>query len=220
MSVNLKSEPPTESFSWRLFLASLRSWWHCPALRLVLSCLGLCVLALLITFVWFYGKYSRLVDERIRRPIFNEPAQIYAAADRVAVGDTLTPATIMTELRGAGYVSVLDKVRSEVGTFSPHGVTLLISPGPASYHPQQRAAIHFTNGRVEAITDAQGQSLSSYELEPLLITGFFDAQQRSKRRLLTAEEIPSLVTNAIVSIEDRRFFEHGGINYVRLVEAC
>jgi penicillin-binding protein 1B len=71
---------------------------------------------------------------------------------------------------------------------------------------------------VEAITDAQGQSLRSYELEPLLITGFFDTQQRSKRRLLTDKEIPPLVTNAIVSIEDRRFFEHGGINYVRLVE--
>ena len=60
--------------------------------------------------------------------------------------------------------------------------------------------------------------LSSYELEPQLITGLFDAKQRSKRRLLTYAEIPPLVVNAIVSIEDRRFFQHSGINYGRLVE--
>jgi penicillin-binding protein 1B len=216
--VNLKIEPPTQSSSLRPLLAFLRSLWRRPVTRIALACLGICVLAFVIAFASFYRKYSRIVDERIRRPIFNEPAQIYAGAERVAVGETLTPTTVVAELRGAGYVPAVGNMRSDTGTFSQHGATLQVSPGPASYHPNQNATIHFSDGQVESITDARGQPLNSYELEPHLITGFFDAQQRSKRRLLTYEEIPSLVTNAIVSIEDRRFFEHRGINYVRLLE--
>lgn len=216
--MNLKIEPPTKSFSLRPLVVFLWSLWRRPVTRVALACLGLCVLAFLIAFASFYRKYSRIVDERIRRPIFNEPAQIYAGAERVEVDDRLTPAAVITELRGAGYVSTVENTRSDIGAFSQHGATLQVSPGPASYHPNQSATIHFSNGQVEAITDAKGQPLDSYELEPQLVTGFFDAQQRSKRRLLTYEEIPPLVTNAIVSIEDRRFFEHGGINYVRLLE--
>ncbi len=217
MPVNLKTEPP-QSFSLPPFIAFLHSLWRRPIVRIALACLGVCVLTFFIAFVSFYKKYSRIVDERIRRPIFNEPAQIYAGAERVAVGDTLMPAAVMAELRGVGYATAVGNVRSDTGTFSQHGATLQISPGPRSYHSNQSATIHFTNGQVESITDAKGQPLNSYELEPQLITGFFDAQQRSKRRLLSYEEIPPIVANAIVSIEDRRFFEHRGINYGRLLE--
>ena len=216
--MNIKIEPPTKSFSLRPFSVFLHSLWRRPVVRIALACFTICVLAFFIAFASFYRKYSRIVDERIRRPIFNEPAQIYAGAERVEVGDTLTPTAVIAELRGAGYASAVENTSSDTGTFSQHGATLQVSPGPASYHPNQTATIHFANGQVESITDAKGQPLNSYELEPQLVTGFFDAQQRAKRRLLTYEEIPQLVTNAIVSIEDRRFFEHRGINYGRLLE--
>ncbi|MFL6464048.1 MAG: PBP1A family penicillin-binding protein [Bryobacteraceae bacterium] len=216
--MNVKVEPPHKSLSLRSLADLLWSVWRRSLTRIVLTCLGVCALAFCIAFTSFYTKYSRIVDERIRRPIFNEPAQIYAGAERVEAGDTLTPAAVIAELRGAGYVSAAENTRSDIGVFSQHGVALQVSPGPASYHPNQSATLHFNNGQVETITDAKGQLMDSYELEPQLVTGFFDAQQRSKRRLLTYEEIPPLVTNAIVSIEDRRFFEHGGINYVRLLE--
>jgi penicillin-binding protein 1B len=215
--VNLKSEPPIQSSSLRT-LAFLQSLWRRPITRIALAVAGVCVLAFLIAFAAFYSRYSRIVDERIRRPIFNEPAQIYAGAERVDVGDTLTPAAVVAELRGAGYVSAVGNARSDVGAFSQHGATIQVSPGPASYHPNGGATIHFADGQVESITDAKGQPINFYELEPQLITGFFDAQLRAKRRLLTYEEIPPLVRNAIVSVEDRRFFEHRGINYGRLLE--
>jgi len=52
-------------------------------------------------FWFYYLKYSRVVDEPMRRPIFNEPAQIYAAGERVDVGEPVTPAAVVTELRAA-----------------------------------------------------------------------------------------------------------------------
>ena len=72
---------------------------------------------------------------------------------------------------------------------------------------------------VESIVDAKGQPLSSYELEPLLITGLSAGADRIKRRLLTYNEIPHNLVHAVVSIEDRRFFEHNGVDYYRILGA-
>ncbi len=218
MAVNLKIEPQSSASFFRTLLAFLRSLWRRPIARIALLFLAVCGLALLTAFSFYYLKYSRVVDERMRRPIFNEPAQIYAAGDRVEVGDPLTPAAIVAELRATGYLSATENAFSKAGAFSLRGATLRITPGPASYHRNHSATVHFASGRIEAITDPNGHPLSSYELEPQLVTGLFDAARRSKRRLLTYDEIPPVVTKAILSIEDRRFFEHGGINYVRLIE--
>lgn len=199
---------------WRL----LRSWLQLPAVRIALVICLACVLLVGGTFTYFYVKYAHIVDERIRRPIFNDPAQIFAAGDVIEKGDKRTAAGITAELRAAGYVQGAGANVSGVGTYSQRGATVQIRPGPASYYPGRNVTVRFEGGEVDSITGANGESLSSYELEPELVTGLFDQKQRSKRRLLKYSEIPPLVINAIVSVEDRRFFEHGGINYVRLVE--
>jgi penicillin-binding protein 1B len=219
--VNVKPEAQFQSRFpryWRRSLVRLRSWWRRPGFRIALAVLFTCFALFAGAFTFFYLKYSHIVDERIRRPIFNEPAQIYARGDRVDVGDKWSARAILSELRGAGYVSSGGPAHSSLGTFSEHGATLQINPGPASYSRGPGATIHFTDGQIDSITGSKGESLSFYELEPQLVTGLFDAKQRAKRRLLTYPEIPPLVVNAIVSIEDRRFFQHGGINYGRLVE--
>ena len=61
--------------------------------------------------------------------------------------------------------------------------------------------------------------MAAYELEPQMITSLFDAEQRSKRQLVKYDEIPPLLVNAVLAIEDRRFFQHGGVNFIRLAEA-
>src|SRR5581483_909972 len=57
------------------------------------------------------------------------------------------------------------------------------------------------------------------ELEPQLVTALFDAEQRSKRQLVTYDQIPKMMVDAVLAIEDRRFFQHGGVNFLRLAEA-
>src|SRR5208337_3631142 len=46
-----------------------------------------------------------------------------------------------------------------------------------------------------------------------------DDPNRTKRRLVTYDEIPPNLVQAVLAIEDRRFFEHNGVNYWRLIEA-
>ena len=95
--------------------------------------------------------------------------------------------------------------------------SISVHPGPESYHAQDGATIRIDSGVVQSITDDHGQPLSSYELEPLLITGLSDDANRTKRRLLTYDEIPPNLVNAVLAIEDRRFFEHSGVNYFSMI---
>ncbi|HMK21395.1 MAG TPA: PBP1A family penicillin-binding protein, partial [Terriglobales bacterium] len=66
---------------------------------------------------------------------------------------------------------------------------------------------------------SRGSELSAYELEPQLVTALFDAEQRSKRQLVKYDDIPKIMVDAVLAIEDRRFFQHGGVNFLRLAEA-
>ena len=189
---------------------------------IVLAVLGVCVLCALAgfsVFGYFYIKYRGIVDARLKEPLFENTAKIYAAPREVRPGQKLSVKLIASELREAGYTTDGASQVSPLGSYSESGGAITVKPGPQSYHAPDSATIHVDNGEVDSITDDKGQPLTSYELEPLLITGLSEDANRAKRRLLTYDEIPPNLVNAVVAIEDRRFFDHGGVDYYRLLGA-
>src|SRR5689334_18756258 len=97
-----------------------------------------------------------------------------------------------------------------------------IKPGEESYYNAEGAVVRIKDGRVDKIASLgdAGDNLTAYELEPQLVTGLFDGQQRSKRRIVKYDDIPKVMVDAVTSIEDRRFFHHSGVNYWRLMQAA
>jgi penicillin-binding protein 1B len=170
-------------------------------------------------FGYFYFRYQGIVDERLKQPMFANTAKIFAAPREVRPAQKLSVNLIANELREAGYSTEGASQPSQLGTYAQSAQSITVHPGPQSYHAQDGATIKISSGVVESITDDHGQPLSSYELEPLLITGLSDDANRTKRRLITYDEIPSNLVQAVLAIEDRRFFEHSGVNYWRLMEA-
>jgi penicillin-binding protein 1B len=188
------------------------------ALLVALLAVGVAALAGFSIFGFYYIKYQHIVDERLKQPIFASTAKIFAAPREVRPGQKLSVTLIANELREAGYSTESASPQSPLGTYAQGEQTIAVRPGPQSYHAQDGATIRIASGVVQSINDDHGQPLSSYELEPLLITGLSDAS-RIKRRLVTYDEIPPNLVQAVMAIEDRRFFEHGGVNYWRLLEA-
>jgi penicillin-binding protein 1B len=180
------------------------------------AALGLVFLAV---FGFYYVKYGHVVDERMNGPIFANTAKIFAAPREVRPGQKLTVHLIANELREAGYTPDGTSQTSPLGTYSEGAQSITVRPGPQSYHAQDSATIRIGSGVVQSIADERGQALTSYELEPQLITGLSEDANRTKRRLITYDEIPSNLVQAVLAIEDRRFFEHGGVNYWRLLGA-
>jgi penicillin-binding protein 1B len=166
-------------------------------------------------FSYFYVTYGRIIDKRFSGQVFSSSARIYAQPETVRVGEKIDGKEIAGQLRRAGYT---EGGSSPMGTFRLHKDGIEISPGPESYHSPDPARLQISNGQVEGISSKSGD-LSAYELEPELITSLFDVGQRSKRQVVKYQDIPKVMVDAVVSIEDRRFFQHSGVNYVRLAEA-
>ena len=170
-------------------------------------------------FAHYYIKYQKIVDRRLRSPLFANSAKIYSAAETVRVGESLKPSAMAAELRRAGYTEEGERNESPIGSYKEGASYLEVRPGSQSYHTPEAAIIHVSEGKVDRITQPNGTALDAYELEPQLITGLFDRENRSKRRLITYDEMPKVLVDAIISIEDRRFFQHSGVNYYRFLEA-
>ncbi|HUB53475.1 MAG TPA: transglycosylase domain-containing protein [Terracidiphilus sp.] len=181
---------------------------------------GAVALALIVGFCIFeytYFKYRSIVQARFEQPVFVDTAKIYAAPREVRPGQKMPISFIASELREAGYTETGASPESQLGTYKTSGQSITVHPGPQSYHAPDSATIRVSGGEVDSITDEKGEELSSYELEPQLITGLSEDTNRIKRRLITYDEIPPNLVNAVVSIEDRRFFEHSGVDYYRLI---
>ena len=172
------------------------------------------------TFVFYYVRYARIVDRRMSGPVFNNAASIFAQPEPIRVGEKIDVEQIAADLRRAGYSEAGSKNQSRVGVFWLEGDGIKIQPGPESYNPNAPAEIHFSKDKVEAITGPQNASLDSYNLEPELVTALFDAEQRAKRQVIKYQDIPKTMVDAVLAIEDRRFFQHSGVNYYRLMEAA
>ena len=168
-------------------------------------------------FSYYYVKYDRMIAARFKGPVFANSAKIYAIPKTVRVGEKITPHEIAAELRRAGYS---DKDgQSSMGSYELMNGGIEIKPGPDSYHSPEPATIHVSDGQVTGI-HGQGGDLAAYELEPEMVTALFDAEQRSKRQVVKYNQIPKVMVDAVLAIEDRRFFEHGGVNFVRMAEAA
>jgi penicillin-binding protein 1B len=169
-------------------------------------------------FAYWYVKYDRIIEQRFRGPVFATAARIFAAPQVLKVGSKVSLSGIAAELRHAGYAE--KEGESQLGSYRLHGGTIDILPGAESYHSPEPATITVSDGAISAINSRSAGQLGAYELEPQMLASLFDAEQRSKRQLVKYDQIPPIMVEAVTSIEDRRFFQHSGVNFMRLLEAA
>ena len=94
-----------------------------------------------------------------------------------------------------------------------------IYPEADSYFRREGAVIKFSDKKVnEIIALKDNAPVNQYAIEPELITSLFD-EKREKRRIVRFEDIPKLVVSAVISAEDKRFFEHSGFDPFGIVRA-
>jgi penicillin-binding protein 1B len=188
-----------------------------PVVRVALAVFILLSVCLCGWFSYYYIKYDRIIDQRFKGPVFSSSAKIYAIPRAIRVGERVDLHEVAIQLRRAGYSE--NDGPSPMGSYRPLNNGIEIKPGPQSYHSPEAATIRVQDGQVSSITGRSGD-LEAYELEPHMITALFDAEQRSKRQLVKYDDIPKILVDAVLAIEDRRFFQHGGVNFIRLGEAA
>ena len=195
--------------------ASQGSVSHDPVVRIALLLFIVSAIAVSVFFSYFYIKYDRIIEQRFRGQVFSSSARIYAIPRSVKVGEGITAREIAGELQRAGYS---DSSTSALGTYRLISGGIEIKPGTQSYHSPEPATIRIEDKVVSSITSRSG-ALEAYELEPQMVTAF-DVEQRAKRQVVKYDQIPKVMVDAVLAIEDRRFFQHSGVNFARMAEAA
>jgi len=186
-----------------------------PVVRVALFTFVTLAIAVTAWFSYYYIKYDRIIEQRFRGTVFSSSARIYAIPRSVRVGESWSGREIAAQLQRAGYT---ENVSSPLGSYRLLRDGIEIKPGPQSYHSPEGATIRI-QGQVVASIRGKSGDLAAYELEPQLVTAF-DVEQRAKRQLVKYDQIPKVMVDAVLAIEDRRFFQHSGVNFWRMAEAA
>jgi len=188
-----------------------------PVGRILVAVIAVLVILGMAVFSGFYVKYSRLIDQKLKAGPFAATAKIYAAPEAVAVGDMRSAESIGELLRRSGYT---ESRSNPIGSFQIRSNSIEIYPGPDSYFDQEPGVIRFAGNRISQIISlGDNTSRSQYQLEPQLITNL-SGPSREKRRFVTFPAIPRILVEAVTSAEDKRFFQHSGLDPVRIVKAA
>jgi penicillin-binding protein 1B len=190
--------------------------------RLGLILVGTAVFLLLVGFgiaTHYWVSYGRMIDLRLSGHIQQTTARIYSAPMRISTGEPLTADALADHLQRAGY-SELD-VPGTPGRYIQHGDEIEIRPSNQSFTgPKNRLVVQFGGRHVTKIRSIDtGATRDSAEIDPELLTNLFDSS-REKRRPVRFDDIPKVLRDAVLSVEDKRFFEHPGFDFVRIVGAA
>lgn len=164
-----------------------------------------------------YKYYSQIVDARLSHGYLTSRPGFYAAPATIRPGQGLSPDELVIKLRRAGYIEApVSDVWS--GSFSRRGQTIQIRPTLTDDSTPTPVLIAFDHkDQVSAITSGEA-SLDSFTLEPETLTN--DGSVKSGARpALAYQEIPQVVVQAILAIEDRRFFDHPGLDLFGVMRA-
>jgi penicillin-binding protein 1B len=184
------------------------------ALRVIFAIVIVSIISISAAFAYLYSHYSKVVDARLASGYLTSRAGIYAAPRVLRSGQRLTPERLGETLRRAGYVEG-EASRVWNGRFKVEGDAVEIRPSEAreadsASGPEVVRVSFDRRGQIASVT-GDGATLDSYALDPEPLTSD-PSEKTSERAALSYNEVPTVLRDAVLSIEDRRFFEHGPVD--------
>ena len=180
---------------------------------------------LLIILSCFIGIYLLWLDIQIRREFdgkkWSLPARVYASPVELYPGQAMTRSVLQDDLLALGYEPNGRLQQSGQFTLQPDSLSFVTRPVAfwAGEQESRSIRIEFQDQRIRAIRDLKsGDEISVTRLEPELI-GKIYPQHNEDRILVHGDEIPDFLIHALLAVEDRRFYQHHGIDIRGLARA-
>ncbi len=179
----------------------------------VQTTVGLIAIALIFGgdfFVQSYKYYARIIDARLASGYLTSRPGIYAAPRVIQRGQKLSRPDLIRILRRAGYVEA-NSSNIWSGTFTENNSGIEIRPERANGSRPSLVQLTFTKDNRIAEILGDSQTLDSFALEPEVVSNDL-SYKTGKRESLAFSQIPPTLINAILAIEDQRFFQHSGVD--------
>jgi penicillin-binding protein 1B len=203
-------------------------------LRIILALgVGLPLLAAIGITARYYVMFARIIDARLAGERLRTLPRVLARPFEIRRGQWLSADQLADRLNDLGYAeratpgqpgefSRLDDRLTLVargGPLSGRRIRIQVAlqaPGlPAPVAPDGKPTRPQAVSRIEV---EGGGALDRVELDQPLLTTLITTS-RAKRRRVSLTLIPKHMVQAVLAIEDRRFYEHPGIDPIRIVGA-
>jgi penicillin-binding protein 1B len=193
--------------------------------RFLLSRVGKVVLAFAVcllvlcagTFTYFWIHFSNIVNTKLKEGPFRETAMVFATPEPVSVGDAMRAEELEAALKKRGFT---ESRSNRIGWYHLRSDGVEIFPGTDAWIGAEPGVVFLRNNVVTRIvSNRDNTERNVYYLEPELITNLYD-RNREKRRLVKFNDIPKVLIHAVISIEDKRFFQHAGFDPLRIIKTA
>ena len=179
-------------------------------IKLTLSSLALAVL--IIVFVISLAVIA-IIDSRVTNKLegvlWTVPAKVYSRSLELAEGLSINKSNLLRELKMLSYSEKKSPTKPGEYFYNKNNLNIFLR----GYEDQNSGLfeIFIRDGRVEKITNQLGLSVDLVKLEPVAIGGMYPSHMED-RVLVSWPQVPSILIETILSVEDQTFFNHKGIS--------
>lgn len=169
----------------------------------------------------FYGGY---LDWQIRSKmdgqIWRLPAEVYSRIESVKISDNLAFDEVIQILLDNEYRQTT--MVAAPGDFKLEDDTIVVLrrafPFPDKPEPQRVLRLRFADNKLNRIEDLVAlKAIDEFRLAPKLIAML--ESDNEDRLAIPLQNYPRLLIDALILTEDRRFYDHHGINPVGIIRA-
>jgi penicillin-binding protein 1B len=193
--------------------------------RYALLGIGIPTVVVVTLMAYYWVVFSRMIDARISGDMQRTDPRVFARALELHRGQSVTPRQLVDRLNDLGYAH---RTRSEQpGEFTIGQNAIVIIPRDGDRKGQTirvvfagrppKGAEPTRIDHVEAI--GEKRPVERVTLDAPLITALITSG-REKRRDVPLQVIPKTMQQAVLAIEDRRFYDHPGIDPIGIAGAA
>lgn len=177
------------------------------------------MIAVAAFLIRYYYIFDGTIEARLGRRNQLAETRFYAAPTLLFPGKAIGFAELESRVRRLGYQELKAGMNVPWYQIGKSNHILIYNDDTVPFDARRKVEIACSRGTISSITDlVSGTELQQFSLKPELLSNAID-RNREKRRVVTYNEIPQVLINAVLAAEDRRFFSHSGIDPIRIVKA-
>ena len=184
----------------------------------------LVTLATVGTLAYWWVRYSEPIDARLHGERDRVLPRVYARPLELYRGQAIGEHQLIDRLNDLGYAQ---RARVErPGEFAIGRGTIVLLPRDgadrgrlvrATFEVPKTTAVAIPGGRIADLR-VDDRPAPRVTLDPPLLTALISSG-REKRRRVALSAIPARMVQAVLAIEDRRFYDHPGVDVIRTIGA-
>src|SRR5262245_9371939 len=217
-----KAKPPR-------FTIRVAAIWRKKWVRIAAAAVGIPLVLVAIVATYYYVQFARLLDAQLHGEHTRVLPRIFARPFELRVGESLSAQQLVDRLNDLGYAE--RPTADQPGEFTIETGAIAIAPRaeqlkgavvrvrfpkPPAPPKNSRRPPPKPPARVDRL-ELNGKAQERLVLDAPMLSSI--VAERAKRRPVALEVIPPAMVQAVLAIEDRRYYYHPGIDPIRLAGA-